>query len=141
MLELQEDWPHQARLPGTYAGIRSTILAGRKRSLLLGLNSYLAAFVALSKERKELGKLHNWLYSKKPELLFAEATVAGGKSMSALLDPGSQLNLISAIAAKDCNLKIKPLENVMADAANGSEITIYGMTMTEVSLKDLRRRS
>ena len=81
------------------------------------------------------------MYAKKLELLFAEATVAGSKLMSALLDLELQLNLISAIAAKDRNLKIEPLENVIADAANGLEMTIYSITITEVSLKDLRRRS
>lgn len=56
------------------------------------------------------------------------------------MDGGAQLNLIDVRLAKEADLKIDPVANVVAEAANGSAINLYGMTEAQVTITDSRGR-
>jgi hypothetical protein len=53
-----------------------------------------------------------------------------------LIDRGSQLNLISAVLAKEQGLTINPLPDLLAEGVNGSEIPVYGTTTAGVTITD-----
>ena len=69
--------------------------------------------------------------------------VAIGQSelMEALIDPGSQLNLLLAVTAKEHDLTVRPLPKLLAEGVNGKELKIYGTTMVAMSIKDSRGRT
>ena len=58
--------------------------------------------------------------------------------IEALIDGGAQLNLIDAKLTKEQDLKVTPLPNLLAEAANGSKMTLYGTTTAGVTITDLR---
>jgi hypothetical protein len=55
-----------------------------------------------------------------------------------MIDGGSQLNLMSALLAKEQGLEIDPLPKLLAEGVNGSELLVYGTTTAEVNITDSR---
>jgi hypothetical protein len=95
----------------------------------------LAAHIALSAENKELRNLREVLYPKPAKLLTVQAAV-GPSETEALVDGGSQLNLISKTFVDEQKLELVPIPELLAEAANGSEIPIYGITTADVTITD-----
>jgi hypothetical protein len=57
--------------------------------------------------------------------------------LTALVDPGSYLNLLDAVLGKELGLKWQKLPpNVDAYAANGTSMTIYGVVEVELMISD-----
>ena len=71
-------------------------------------------------------------------LLTIKTTIGTAVDTETLVDGGSQLNLLSATLAKEQDLKVEALPGLMAEAANGSDISIYGVTIAEVHVRDSR---
>lgn len=61
--------------------------------------------------------------------------------MTALVDGGSQLNLLSIHKAKEHELRVASLPNVMAEALSGAEFKIYGTTEVTMRITDSRGRT
>ena len=60
--------------------------------------------------------------------------------MEALIDGAAQLNLLSATVAKEKDIPVEPLNGLLAEAANGTEMTIYGTASASVVVTDSRGR-
>jgi hypothetical protein len=58
--------------------------------------------------------------------------------LQALVDGGSQLNLLSAMVAKEQNLQVDPLPSLLAEGVNGGNIPVYGTTTVTVLITDSR---
>jgi hypothetical protein len=111
-----------------------------KRPGLEGLSFYLLAHIALSAENKELRKLCEVLYPEPMKLLTVKITVGSSSQTEALIDGGLQLNLISAVLAKEQGLTIDPLLELLAEGVNRSEIPVYGTTTAGVTITDSHGR-
>ena len=69
------------------------------------------------------------LYPKPAKLLTVSITVDPSPLLKeALIDGGSQLNLMSALLVKEIGLGVTPLPKILAEGANGTKLTIYGTT-------------
>jgi hypothetical protein len=68
------------------------------------LSSYLATYIKLLQEHKDLSTLHNALYPKPSRLLTVRASLSKALGLEALIDEGLQLNLLSATLAKEQDL-------------------------------------
>jgi hypothetical protein len=68
------------------------------------LSFYLAAYIKLLQEHKDLSTLHNALYLKLLRLLTVRASLSKALSLEALINRGSQLNLLLATLAKEQDL-------------------------------------
>lgn len=84
--------------------------------------------------------LHDALYPKPSRLLTVSVTIGTSSAREALIDGGSQLNLISALLAKELDLRVKPLSTFLAEGANGSKMPIHGTTTADVAITDSRGR-
>jgi hypothetical protein len=102
--------------------------------------AYISAHVALSKEERDLGTLREALNARPARLLTVKVGVEGAKPEDAVVDGGSQLNLISAIFAKERGLKVDPLPDLLAEGVSGDKLTIYGTTDASISIEDSRGR-
>ena len=69
-----------------------------------------------------------------------QCTIKLSQPQEAMIDPGSQLNLMSAILAKEQDLPINPLPNILAEGVNGGKLTVYGTAETDVTITDSRGR-
>jgi hypothetical protein len=69
-----------------------------------------------------------------------QCTIKLSQPQEAMIDPGSQLNLMSAILAKEQDLPINPLPNILAEGINGGKLTVYGTAETDVTITDSRGR-
>jgi hypothetical protein len=76
------------------------------------------------------------LYSKPAKLLIVKYTVGLSQLQEAIIDRGSQLNLISALLAKEQGLEINPLLKLLAKGVNGSKLLVYSTTIAEVNITD-----
>lgn len=74
----------------------------------------------------------------KADRLLTLTIECNGKKAEALIDSGSQLNLISALKAKELGLRVDPLESFAAEAANRSKMTVYGTTVADLAITDSR---
>jgi hypothetical protein len=54
------------------------------------------------------------------------------------VDGGSQLNLLSAMVAKEQNLQVDPLPSLLAEGVNGGSIPVYGTTTVTILITDSR---
>lgn len=91
------------------------------------------------KENQESVTLHEAIY-KPPRLLTVEVAFGGRPGIEALVDGGSQLNLMSAVLAKELDLHVSPLPKMVAEGVGGVELPIYGTTTTNVAITDSRGR-
>ena len=91
-------------------------------------------------ESKDLGTLHDALYPRPSRLLTVQAVVGSSGAFEALIDGGSQLNLISAMVAKEQSLQVDPLPQLLAEGVNGSSIPVYGTTTAMTTITDSRGR-
>ena len=107
-----------------------------KREGAEGLSFYLLAHIALTKEHKELRTLQEALYPKQTKLLTTTVVVESSAPIEALIDGGSQLNLMSALLAKEQGLTVDPIPSLLAEGANGGEIAVYGLTTAAVTITD-----
>jgi hypothetical protein len=81
------------------------------------------------------------LYLTPAKLLTVSVTIDPSPlKQEALIDGGSQLNLISALLVKEMGLKVTPLPKILAQGANGSKLTVYGTTTASVDVTDSRGR-
>jgi hypothetical protein len=78
------------------------------------------------------------MYPKPAKLLTVSMTIGSSPRKEALIDGGSQLNLISRRLAAEQGLIVEPLPNFLAECANGSEISIQGITTADVTITDSR---
>jgi hypothetical protein len=89
----------------------------------------------------ELLTLREVLYPKPAKLLTVSVTVDPSPLLKeALIDGGSQLNLMSALLVKEMGLKVTPLPKILAEGANGSKLTVYGTTTAQLDVTDSRGR-
>jgi hypothetical protein len=58
----------------------------------------------------------------------------------ALINRGSQLNLISALLVKEIGLKVTLLLKILAQGANRSKLTVYSTTTASVDVTNSRGR-
>ena len=79
------------------------------------------------------------MYSKPSSLLEVRVQI-GHDPMTALVDGGSQLNLLSIHKAKEHELRVASLPNLMAEALSGAEFKIYGTTEVTMRITDSRAR-
>jgi hypothetical protein len=71
------------------------------------------------------------------KLITLPVRVKDRKGLSALVDPGSYLNLMDAVLAKELGLTWRQLPpRVGASTANGTSMTIYGIAEVEMSIQD-----
>ena len=98
----------------------------------------MAAHVALDPTSRDLGLLHDALYPKPAKLLTVKVSLGQSEPIEALLDGGSQLNLISASLAAEQGLLVHPLPKLLADGVNGKELKIHGTTMVTMKVVDSR---
>ena len=89
-------------------------------------------------ESKDLGTLHDALYPKPVRLLTVRTEVGHSGPLEALVDGGSQLNLLSAMVAKEQNLQVDPLPSLLAEGVNGGSIPVYGTTTVTILVTDSR---
>ena len=54
------------------------------------------------------------------------------------MDGGSQLNLLSAMVAKEQCLQVDPLPSLIAEGVNGGSIPVYGTTTVTMMITDSR---
>jgi hypothetical protein len=101
----------------------------------------IATHVANVPDAKQLGRLHDWLYAKPSRMITIRTGIGGREDIETLVDPGSQLNLIDGVLAKELGLNVTPLPSLLAEAANGSDMGLLGATTAEVSVKDTRGRT
>jgi len=64
--------------------------------------------------------------------------VGSSGPFEALIDGGSQLNLLSAVVAKEQGLQVDPLPQLLAEGVNGSSIPVYGTTTVKTTITDSR---
>ena len=57
-----------------------------------------------------------------------------------MLDPGSQLNLLSITIVKEQNLHVERLPRLVAEWVNGGKLTIYSVTTVDTYIVDARGR-
>jgi hypothetical protein len=67
--------------------------------------------------------------------------VEGAKPEEVVVDGGSQLNLISAVFAKERGLKVEPLPDLLAEGVSGDKLTIYGTANVNMLIQDSRGRT
>jgi hypothetical protein len=73
------------------------------------------------------------------KLISIRALISDRDDLEALVDPGSYLNLIDAVLAKELGLEWKPLpRRIAASAANGSTLTMYGVSEVSITLYDAK---
>lgn len=60
--------------------------------------------------------------------------------MEALVDGGSQLNLISVLLVKELDLVMEPLPSLVAEGVGGTNLSIYGTTTVDMTITDSRGR-
>jgi hypothetical protein len=82
--------------------------------------------------------LHDALFLKPARILTAKVTVGQSDLFEALIDGGSQLNLVSAELAKEHDLPITPLSKILAKGVDGRKLKVYGTTETSVRIVDSR---
>jgi hypothetical protein len=73
-------------------------------------------------------------------LLTVKVTVQSSSQKEALINRGSQLNLMSALLAKEQRLTIKPLPKLIAEGVNRLEIPVYRTTTAGIAITDSRSR-
>jgi hypothetical protein len=76
------------------------------------------------------------MYPKPAKLLTVSITIESSPQKKALIDRGSQLNLISRRLATKQGLIVKPLPNFLAECANRSKISIQSITTADITITD-----
>jgi len=102
------------------------------------IQSYLSAHISLNREQKDLQTLREAIQAKPARLLTTKVVVGSSQPMEAMIDGGSQLNLLSAVLAKEQELEVEPLPELLAEAVNGGKLTVYGTTEVDVTITDSR---
>jgi hypothetical protein len=139
LLELQEKCTHPEGLSECEgdAEKRSQSRVG-ERQWVEELESFLSAHIAHDPEVKDLGLLHDALYPKPAKLLTAKVAIGQSEFMEALIDGGSQLNLLSVMLAKEHDLPVQPLPKLLAEGVDGNALKIYGTTIVAIKIVDSR---
>lgn len=99
------------------------------------------AAIQLQKEKIDLGLLRDAVYPKPSRLLTVSATIGQSEPMKVLVDGAAQLNLLSAVIAKEQGLEVTPLPEVRLGGVDGGELRSYGYTVADVSITDSRGRT
>jgi hypothetical protein len=73
-------------------------------------------------------------------MLTVKTQINRTNSVKALIDKGSQLNLLSLLVAKENDLDIELLLKLLAEGPNRSNLTVYRITLANVSITDSHRR-
>jgi len=81
------------------------------------------------------------MYPKPVKMLTVQVAIGQSEPIEALIDPGSQLNLLSAVTAKEQDLKVRPLPNLLAKGVGSGELKVYGTTRVAMSIKDSRGKT
>ena len=89
--------------------------------------------------KEDLVSLKEAMYSKPSPLLEVRVQI-GQDPMTALVDGGSQLNLLSIHKAREHELRVTALPNLMAETLSGAEFKIYGTTEVTMKITDSRGR-
>ena len=74
-------------------------------------------------------------------MLSVKIAIGSSGEKEALVDPGSELNLLSDALAKELGLPIIPITQLRAEAVNGTEMPIEGATTVEVAITDSRGKT
>jgi hypothetical protein len=82
--------------------------------------------------------LHDALFPKLARLLTAKVAVDQSDFFKALVNGGSQLNLISAELAKEHDLPITLLSKILAEGVDSRKLKVYRTTETSVRIIDSR---
>ena len=102
--------------------------------------SCLTAYLSLYQENKDLGTLRKAISPRLARLLTVKVTVKSSKPIEAIIDRGSQLNLILSIQAKELALQVNKLPNLIAEGINRGKLSIYGSTTVNASIIDSQGR-
>lgn len=103
------------------------------------ISPFLLAHIAQVQESRDLGTLRDAIRPRPSRLTTIDATIGESGVIETLVDPGSQLNLLSAVIANEQNLVVVPLPYLVAESVTG-DLTIYGTTTVDVTIKDSRGR-
>jgi hypothetical protein len=77
------------------------------------------------------------LYLKLAKLLTVSVTVDPSPLLKeALINRGSQLNLMSALLVKEIGLKVTLLPKILAEGVNRSKLTVYSTTTAQLDITD-----
>jgi hypothetical protein len=96
--------------------------------------------LSLSEENPELRKLKEKVMTKPAKLLTVKFAIGNSGLKEAMIDGGSQLNLLSAILAKEQGLQVNPLPELLVEGVGGFELPVYGTTEANVTITDSRGR-
>jgi len=66
--------------------------------------------------------------------------IGSSTGLKAIVDSGAQLNVLSATVAKEQDLVLEPIPEVIPLSPNGSGYTVYGCTIADVRIVDSRGR-
>jgi hypothetical protein len=80
------------------------------------------------------------LYLELVKLLTVEFTVGLSLKAEALINESLQLNLMSAVLAKEQGLPVNPLLELLAEGVNRSKILVYSTTTAGVTFTDSHGR-
>jgi len=89
---------------------------------------------------RELGDLKEMLNLRKPTFLSLQVEIGSSGGLRAIVDSGAQLNVLSAKVAKEQDLVIEPVPELIPLSPNGSGYSVYGCTVANVRITDSRGR-
>jgi hypothetical protein len=100
--------------------------------------SCLADHLSLYRENKDLRTLCDVINPGPTCWLIVNVTDKSSKPVEAMLDEGSQLNLISSVWTKELGLQVDKLPSQIADtvALMGGNLSTYGSTTVDVTITD-----
>jgi hypothetical protein len=98
----------------------------------------LSAHIAHNPESRDLELLHDALYPKPTRLLTTKVAIGQSDLIEALINGGSQLNLLSALLAKKQDLTVQPLPKLLAEGVDGKALKIYRTTQVAIQIRDSR---
>jgi hypothetical protein len=105
-----------------------------KRQGAKELSFFLLAHIALSAENKKLQTLREALYPKPARLLTVNAIIGLSKLKEALINGGSQLNLISKSLVTEQGLCTNPMLKLLVEEVNRSEIPVYSIITADITI-------
>jgi hypothetical protein len=96
--------------------------------------------LSLLEENPELRKLKEKVMIKLAKLLTVKFAIGNSGLKEAMIDGGSQLNLLLAILVKEQGLQVNPLLELLVEGVGGFELLVYRTTEANVTITDSRGR-
>jgi hypothetical protein len=96
--------------------------------------------LSLLEENPELRKLKEKVITKLAKLLTVKFAISNLGLKEAIIDGGLQLNLLSAILAKEQGLQVNSLPELLVEGVGGFKLPVYGTIEANVTITDSRGR-